>query len=620
LEEEQQEPPPDFDDQIKELLDSRVARFGPVKNGDLGEANQGDSKDDPDTATDEKTQSNNDSPSPSPFLEITYPSRIMPPNSSKDHALDDTARLWTDIRSLSYALDDDNYEYQYQSETNGKDATEHDKTNEHDSSFLYRLADHLEHTGRLLSWKHAMNLERKDILFRETLHKKHEIWVKEQRTAKLEQLYQVRETLVHRKDVAKEDFDKLVAVKENAIRRDMLLYDHNMKRTKRSGNGSLLGGGELSFPEEFEMMGLLPKDSQLYEEEDWGGTLDDEDDFHYYNSDYSEDDYSDLSGFSGDEEGDDHKHEDSMPHIAPIGEKSINNNSPTNLVTATEIPDNGNTAVDVIGIAAPTTTGTTSKPKPFLRRNRERRQKKARALKKRELAEAQRKEEREKRKEHGVFLEAKHTTNELILAQTLLEALERKVIDVEELLENLQDEEWAAVEEAETEKSEPQTNTAKDKKDGMSLLDQILAMILGALPMEPGSKDRERHFLYIKEEHEFIVNGWKDYFGRLPPTFVSGASKDDPSTSIPPVDTNEEQDSVLARPTALERNDHKSNPTRGFAAPPSAAAVKLSKITSRKSSSNTVTAATAATPQEQRIALGIVDNEDGDWDTVADDE
>ena len=590
---EMEELPPDFDDQIKELLDSRVARFGSIHSQFLQE-------------TEGYQDSNSDSKhNPGPFLEITYPSRLLPPHASNDgndeNSLKYTAKLWSDIRSLSYALDDD-----------------HGESEEH--TFWYHLSNHLEHTGRLLFWKHAMALELRDVLYRETLHKNHGLWIKEQRTAKLEQLYQVRETLVHRKEVAQDDFGKLESQKTIAIRRDMLLYDHAIKRKSKIGGGgdtnsdSLFGGGELSFPEEFELMGLMPKDSQLYEEEDWGGTLDDEDDFDYYNSDYSDgysdkdDSDDDLSGFSGDEEDDG---DDQVIHSIPppLPEKSTTNDddsdkdsSPARIpVVARELPDIEQT--DSANILP-----TTSVPRPFLRRNKARRKKKARAQKKKELAEAKHKEEQEKRKEHEILLQAKHTTNELVLAQTLQEALEAKVKDVEELLENLQDEEWAAEEEAETKQKPQEQPQSKDSKDELSLLDQILAMILGALPMEPGGKDKERHFQYVREEHEFIVKGWKEYFGRLPSAHVPGAL---PESEEPLEETNEEDKASLAK------TEQKSTTTTiGFKAPPTSH--KLTKITSRKASLPSKAANTAmvvsVTPQEQRIALGIVDNEDGDWE------
>ena len=134
----------------------------------------------------------------------------------------------------------------------------------------------------------------------------------------------------------------------------------------------------------------------------------------------------------------------------------------------------------------------------------------------------------------------------------------------------------------------------------MSLLDQILAMILGALPMEPGSKDKEGHFQYIKEEHEFIAQGWKDYFGRLPSVPVLGEAT--PNDAVEDEAENDE--------TSVPETE--SKPSVGYKAPPTSH--KLTTISSSKKSSSTVPAVPTATPQEQRMALGLIDNEDGDWE------
>jgi len=181
----------------------------------------------------------------------------------------------------------------------------------------------------------------------------------------------------------------------------------------------------------------------------------------------------------------------------------------------------------------------------------------------------------------------------------------KKVKDVEELLENLQEEEWAAEEEAEAaaEREEQEQLEEQNKKE-LSLLDQILAMILGALPMEPGSKDKERHFRYVKDEHEFIVNGWKEHFGRLPAAFVPGEPLPNNDENVEEVEATETPEIPPARP--------QRSPASGVRSPTST--IQLSKITPRKkSASATAAAAASVTPQEQRMALGIVDN-DGDWE------
>ena len=151
--------------------------------------------------------------------------------------------------------------------------------------------------------------------------------------------------------------------------------------------------------------------------------------------------------------------------------------------------------------------------------------------------------------------------------------------------------------------------------------------------MGHGCTDKETHYKYIKSERDFIVNGWIKYFGRLPL----------PATSFDAVVSDEveseEEEQDIATTNPLSRLSESKSPqtkyaTNGFDkfagasrsdtgiagcdkdisiktdpaddSPPRAAAtlsvlrrdVKLSK----------------KTPQEQRLALGIVDNEENDWD------
>ena len=54
-----------------------------------------------------------------------------------------------------------------------------------------------------------------------------------------------------------------------------------------------------------------------------------------------------------------------------------------------------------------------------------------------------------------------------------------------------------------------------------TLLDQILAMILGGLPKEKDAsgkdvKTSEEHYRYIRDEHKSIVKEWLEVFGRMP--------------------------------------------------------------------------------------------------------
>jgi hypothetical protein len=153
------------------------------------------------------------------------------------------------------------------------------------------------------------------------------------------------------------------------------------------------------------------------------------------------------------------------------------------------------------------------------------------------------------------------------------------------LLESLQDEVWEAEEDEDGDEkpNKPKFKSGSSTQSGapsLSLLDQILAMILGGLPLEPGMTEEE-HFAYIKHEHVCIVNGWERHFGRLPPPIGYHAS--------------DNFEDVFAASTTAPYQQQEDMPTH-------------------RSAIDNVTA------EEQRLALGIVDNNDDEWDASTDDE
>ncbi|GAX26924.1 hypothetical protein FisN_9Lh224 [Fistulifera solaris] len=110
------------------------------------------------------------------------------------------------------------------------------------------------------------------------------------------------------------------------------------------------------------------------------------------------------------------------------------------------------------------------------------------------------------------------TTTELRRAQAASTVLREKLKNIDELLETLQDEEWAAEEEEEDEEEGEVEDVTPDVNE-FGLLDQILAMILGAT-------DLSSHEVF--REHADIVQDWKAYFGRLPPSSVDSNKKTAP--------------------------------------------------------------------------------------------
>mmetsp|Transcript_40953 Transcript_40953/g.49174 ORF Transcript_40953/g.49174 Transcript_40953/m.49174 type:complete len:859 (-) Transcript_40953:61-2637(-) len=167
---------------------------------------------------------------------------------------------------------------------------------------------------------------------------------------------------------------------------------------------------------------------------------------------------------------------------------------------------------------------------------------------------------------------SKPTADEVRL-ETMVSAFSTKLERVDELLETLQEEEWADEEE-----EQEQGVSVKDSKqslqnehDGdsclndnigqkkcMSLLDQILAMIMGSIPRtgfcyetsqqketnlcyhdEYQVPSEEEHFINMKRKHETIVKEWIKEFGRLPKSYMVGQQKAiDRSTSVSKQKTN----------------------------------------------------------------------------------
>jgi hypothetical protein len=121
------------------------------------------------------------------------------------------------------------------------------------------------------------------------------------------------------------------------------------------------------------------------------------------------------------------------------------------------------------------------------------------------------------KKEEAAMTEA-CTTGELLTAMAMVKSLEERLERTDGLLERMQDEEWAE------EEGEPLESEAIDEFEGdvegnqkreMTLLDRILAMVLGAVFPSNGGDLRE-HAMWRLAEHESIVIDWKSYFGRLP--------------------------------------------------------------------------------------------------------
>lgn len=124
--------------------------------------------------------------------------------------------------------------------------------------------------------------------------------------------------------------------------------------------------------------------------------------------------------------------------------------------------------------------------------------------------------------DQAILLE-QFTSEELLKAQAIVQSLQVRTQQVDDLLESLQDEEWADEEDGfkpSMDNNDSQDQDANHSVQELSLLDQILAMILGTLtpPSESDVSQQtdEHYFRYLRTEHEEVLVDWRNHFGRLP--------------------------------------------------------------------------------------------------------
>jgi hypothetical protein len=188
-------------------------------------------------------------------------------------------------------------------------------------------------------------------------------------------------------------------------------------------------------------------------------------------------------------------------------------------------------------------------------------------------------------------------TPELKMALATVQSLEERMQQVDDLLESLQEEEWADEENGILLQTRAESTTASEhhvssstpdappttaKATELSLLDGVLAMILGSLPQSTKISTAE-HYKFLHKEHQDIVSEWKEYFGRLPPSPHRVGRVDTVDTATMPVPITE-----------MTRKPVPSNDSDSLSRPP--------------------------TVEELKKSLGITDNSELDWDDLDDDE
>jgi hypothetical protein len=490
-----QEPPPDFDVQIIDLLENGVAQFHPQ------------SKTDNTSLVEEEVSSSS--------LILSYPSQIVLSNGQSKS----THTVWKETcQSPSIR-----------------------------QSFLTKLWNYLAYCSRSLEWKHQMSLELNNLVQQEQTRNEYDEWTRSQRKAKLDQLYSIRETIVHQVDISKEKYEIFVKERETLVKYEM--QQHHQSSQQQTSNNS-----HLAFPDELQWLGLhdAPDDSQI--EDDWGLL---EDSSYSKSSEYSSDSSSsEDTPCDQDHPGDSSTLEDipiplmvdliddNDQDFIPDGYKCDSDNddvsrSKQERLDRKETP-NSSLPIDTTELETEVESELETSPSLLLEKptttrkgdhhplslpfqQRKERRKRAKQRKRFKKESAKRKAEEEQLDKLRQELRQKYTTKDLIIAQTVYEALSKKVETVEELLESLQDEEWEA-EEAREQEAQKSSSVASKETPSFSLLDQILAMILGTTPIQKHLTQQE-HYKFIQTEHETILKEWKVYFGRLPPSLNSDVPK-----------------------------------------------------------------------------------------------
>jgi hypothetical protein len=348
----------------------------------------------------------------------------------------------------------------------------------HEVPVVAQIVTHLLVCSQSLLWKMDMRKELLALVKAELAHKNNatverelRIWKTTQRKTQLQHLYQVRETFENRLEVARQGWHQLQHILEAKVASEL-------RRMRERGQAAGLEAldftsTEFAFPKEV-VHGNHSMSNRDEENED------------YYVCQQTEE-----SGEESDCEEEDYEE------------------------TKDDFTADPSTNSDVLPSIALQTRAKARRQATIKRRRRKLQQQEEmakRALQEELINQAMQEEDR---------VRDMCTTQDYRMAQAVVRSLEVRLQQVDELLETLQEEEWADEEEGiQFETSDDSSPTT----DQLSLLDQILAMILGTLPIPQGQR-QDDHFRFIKGEHTSIVNQWKAAFGRLPPTPTASEPK-----------------------------------------------------------------------------------------------
>jgi len=361
---------------------------------------------------------------------------------------------------------------------------------DHSIPVVQQLLAHLQKTSQPLLWKYEMAQEiramakaqerKKEEKEQRNLLRK---WKTETRPEQLEKLYEVRETFEQKLEEAQDQLNYLERLRDKVVKQKMIEYvkkvgdDSELMDVLHLGQGEFLRSVDDLF---------LGKDT------DRDDTYESDVSSHQTNSDVGDEIYD-----ASDEDNNIVAHE-------KYNETELDNEK--------ESPDKS------ILPALP------DRKKHQEIRAARRHRKSSKRLK-RQLKQqahraklAARKEKIDAAKREEVKIRHDLTSSDIKMAQFVVNTMKLKYNQVDTLLETLQEEEWADAEEQydDVEIGSNVEDPSDTIREGRStLMDQILAMILGKLPRSHLLTKKE-YYSKIESEHVNIVRQWKEYFGELP--------------------------------------------------------------------------------------------------------
>ena len=394
-----------------------------------------------------------------------------------------------------------------------------------------RLLGHVRNCSRCLSWKADMRYELCQLVNRQEdaqIARKKEAelleWRLGRRKQQLDKLYQVRETLEHRTNLARIKFDELEKHRDDVVTQK--LRQRRIQSGKDVGIEALDFDSTLSF--QFPTGTYFVGSSRVEEEDESDGgfnLLGDEDDYIPAMDEEEsqlDDGVGDADESQLDAEIDDDRQLDDG--VGDAGESQLDaetNDGEEDRGSRDFLEQNDSKEEETIPKSGVVAMEQESLGKPRQRRKVVTAKKRSQEA----LREDTNKKKLEKGKQEEAAMKDACTTQELKVAEAMKVSLEGRLAHVDELIETMQEEEWADEEDGVESPPKEETEPSEENDDTFSLLDQILAMVMSAtrppgLPArskEERDEQERRHTEWILHEHQTIVAGWKDHFGMLLP-------------------------------------------------------------------------------------------------------